>query len=227
MLAVQEADARWRGTFQPAALAMTAQYLRQVVRDVAPIHADGTSAAPFPVHDLAGGGAWVVDIAPLPQRAAQAVLATLVDALVQAKTAGRIPADMPLVLLIDDLPRWAARTPRLLAFVRDQQHRQCRLIGLAERLSMVPPRLAAYTSAVWIGRTSSQEARDPLYAPLPPSLRCVLPHLSSQQAVVTAAAYRHPLLCEIPHPAWLVGDEGAAAVAAAEAQRGQTDTAAS
>jgi hypothetical protein len=54
-----------------------------------------------------------------------------------------------------------------------------------------------------------------------------LPHLSSQQAVVTAAAYRHPLLCEIPHPAWLVGDEGAAAVAAAEAQRGQTDTAAS
>jgi hypothetical protein len=155
-----------------------------------------------------------VDIAPLPQRAAQAVLATLVDALVQAKTAGRIPADMPLVLLVDDLPRWAARTPRLLAFVRDQQHRQCSLIGLADRFSLVPPRLTAHASAVWIGRTSSQEARDPLYAPLPPALRGALPHLSSQQVVVTAAPYRHPLLCEIPCPAWLVGDEGAAAAKA-------------
>jgi hypothetical protein len=46
MHAVQEADARWRGTFQPTALAMTAQYLRQVVRDAAPIHADGVIPNP-------------------------------------------------------------------------------------------------------------------------------------------------------------------------------------
>jgi hypothetical protein len=52
----------------------------------------------------------VVDISPLPQRAAQAVLDDLVTALWDAKANGVIPHHLPLVLLVDELNRWT--TPR-------------------------------------------------------------------------------------------------------------------
>ncbi len=201
---------RWRN-FLATTVAAALRQLQAAERDLGPILAARGVAAGFPVERLAKGGTWVIDVAPLPQRAAQAVLDAVVSSLTRAKAQGTLPLTLPLVLLVDELNRWSAVGPtaaRLAAIVRDQRYRRVALIGLGQQLSTLHPQLLANADAMWMGTTRSLEASDPTYATLPAVLRTRLHRLPPGQRVLDMWPFAQPLLTTIPYPAWLTADEG-------------------
>ncbi len=203
--------ARWRNQFQATTVAAALRQLRAAERDLGPILGEGNDPIALPVEWLAGGGTWVVDVAPMPQRAAQAVIDELVTVLWDAKARGVIPHDMPLVLLIDELNRWSSTGPtasRLAAIVRDQRHRRFSLIGLAQQLSTLHPQLLANADTLWIGSTRSQELAHDVYKHLPPHVHSHLHRLPQGQRVLDAWPMVQPLIVEVPFPNWLIADEG-------------------
>jgi hypothetical protein len=217
VLSLSSERARWRNQFQGTTLAAALRQLRSAVRDLGPVLGIDASRQAFPVEQLAQGGTWVVDVAPLPQRAAQAVLDELVTDLWRAKAHGVIPPDLPLVLLVDELNRWSTTGPtasRLAAIVRDQRHRRFSLIGLAQQLSILHPQLLANADSFWIGVTRSQEASEPVYTYLPAHIRGQLHRLPPGQRVLDVWPLAQPLMCEIPFPGWLISNEGLAVVEA-------------
>lgn len=217
LLALSSERARWRGQFQGSTLGAALRQLRSAVRDLGPLLSPDAPRPAFPVHELAHGGTWVVDIAPLPQRAAQAVLDELINALWQAKARETIPNTTPLVLLVDELNRWSTTGPtaaRLAAIVRDQRHRRFSLVGLAQQLSTLHPQLLANAESFWFGTTRSQEASQEVYNYLPIALRNRLHRLPPGQRVLDIWPLAQPLPCDIPFPSWLIADEGLAVVAA-------------
>ncbi len=91
--------ARWRNQFQSTTLGAALRQLRATERDLGPILGRaGEKIMTFPVELLANGGAWVVDVAQLPQRAAHPVLDELMRSFWNAKANGIIPHELPLVL---------------------------------------------------------------------------------------------------------------------------------
>ena len=214
--------ARWRNQFQATTVAAALRQLRATLRDLGPLVGAVGDAAAFPITELARGGTWVVDVAPLPQRAAQAVLDDLITALWQAKAAGVIPHHLPLVLLVDELNRWTATGPtavRLAAIARDQRHRRFSLVGLAQQLSTLHPQLLANVDTFSIGNTRSQELAEDVYDHLPLHLRSQLHRLPEGQRVIDAWPFAQPLIVEVPFPSWLIADEGLLVVEAWTARR--------
>ncbi len=207
--------ARWRNQFQATTVAAALRQLQSAARDLGPILSPCDTSVRFPVEQLAKGGAWVVDVAPLPQRAAQAVLDELVTALWHAKARGIIPQTLPLVLLVDELNRWSSRGPtasRLAEIVRDQRHRRFSLVGLGQQLSTLNPQLLANADTLWLGTTRARELADDVYDHLPLHLRNELHRLPQGQRVLDAWPLREPLMVEVPFPSWLIADEGLAVV---------------
>lgn len=169
------------------------------------------------MEQLAPGGTWVVDVAPLPQKAAQAVVDELVTALWHAKARGSIPHDLPLVLLVDELNRWWSTGPtasRLAEIVRDQRHRRFSLVGLGQQLSTLHPQLLANAETLWFGNTRSRELADEVYNHLPQHIRSQLHRLPQGQRVLDTWPLTQPLIVEVPFPSWLIADEGLAVVEA-------------
>lgn len=209
--------ARWRNQFQATTVAAALRQLRAAERTLGPILGNNDKLALFPVEELANGGVWVVDIAPLPQRAAQAVLDELVSALWQSKARGVIPHDLPLVLLVDELNRWSSTGPtstRLAEIVRDQRHRRFSLIGLGQQLSTLHPQLLANADTLWIGNTHARELAGDVYNHLPSHIRSQLHRLPQGRRVLDAWPLVQPLVVKVPFPSWLIADEGLAIVEA-------------
>ncbi len=207
--------ARWRNQFQATTVAAALRQLQSAARDLGPILGPRDTTVHFPVEQLAAGGAWVVDVAPLPQRAAQAVLDELVTALWHAKARGVIPHDLPLVLLVDELNRWSTRGPtasRLAEIVRDQRHRRFSLVGLGQQLSTLNPQLLANAETLWIGNTRARELADDAYAHLPLHVRSQLHRLPQGQRLLDTWPLAQPQIVEVPFPSWLIADEGLAVV---------------
>lgn len=210
---------RWRNQFLTMTVGAALRQLRAALRDLGPILGEtGQSAtAVFPAQQLANGGTWIVDVAPLPQRAAQAVLDALVNDLWNAKTRGIIPHQLGLVLVCDELNRFATAGPtasKLAAIVRDQRHRHFALIGLAQEMSTLHPHMLQSADTRWIGTTRSLELAHEVYNHLPPHVRGQLHRLTAGQRVLDAWPLVQPLIMEIPFPSWLIADEGLAVVEA-------------
>lgn len=208
---------RWRNQFQATSVAAALRQLQAAQRDLGPLLSQRTDTARFPVEQLANGGTWVIDVAPLPQRAAQAVLDEVVAVLWQAKADGTIPHDLPLVLLCDELNRWSSRggtLSRLAAIVRDQRHRCFSLIGLAQTLSTLHPHMLDNVDALWMGNTRSRELAEDVYNHLSPHLRGQLQRLPTGTRMLDAPPLAVPQLIEIPFPSFLIADEGLAIVEA-------------
>lgn len=202
---------RWRNQFQATTVAAALRQLQAAQRDLGPLLSQHTRAVPFPVDQLANGGTWVVDVAPLPHRAAQAVLDEVVAVLWQAKADGTIPHDLPLVLLCDELNRWSSRgttLSRLATIVRDQRHRCFSLIGLAQSLSTLHPQMLDNVDAFWMGSTRSRELAEDVYNHLSPYLRGQLQRLPTGTRMLDAPPLTVPQLVEIPFPSFLIADEG-------------------
>lgn len=222
LLSLSSERARWRHQFQGGTVAAALRQLRATLRDLGPILGNVGTKVRFPVEQLAQGGTWVVDIAPLPHRAAQAVLDDLITALWNAKAEAVIPHNLPLVLLVDELNRWSATGPtasRLAAIVRDQRHRRFSLVGLAQQLSTLHPQLLANADTFWIGSTHSREAMEDVYNHLPQHLREQLHRLPQGRRLLDAWPFAQPLSVEVPFPSWLISDEGLAVVEAWRSRR--------
>ncbi len=216
-VALSNERARWRNQFQSTTVAAALRQLRAAARDLGPILGARDEPVRFPVEELAQGGTWVIDVAPLPQRAAQAVLDELVTALWNAKGRGVIPHDLPLVLLVDELNRWSTTGPtasRLAEIVRDQRHRRFSLVGLGQQLSTLHPQLLANAETLWMGNTRSRELADEVYNHLPQHIRSQLHRLPQGQRVLDTWPLAQPLIVEVPFPSWLIADEGLAVVEA-------------
>jgi uncharacterized protein len=208
---------RWRNQFQGRTVAAALRQLQATVRDIGPLLSTNDHVFRFPVEELAQGGTWVIDIAPLPQRAAQAVLDEVVAALWRAKAIGIIPHDLPLVLLCDELNRWSSRgvtASRLAAIVRDQRHRCFSLIGLAQSLSSLHPQMLDNVDALWIGNTRSRELAEEVYSHIPPHLRNQLHRLPTGTRLLDAPPLAMPQIIELPFPSYLIANEGLAVVEA-------------
>ena len=205
------AHTRWRNQFQSKTVGAALRQLRAAQRDLGPILAEIGEEVALPVEDLAAGGTWIVDVASLPSRAAQAVVDELVHTLWQAKARAIIPFDVPLVLLVDELNRWSAGGPtgaRLAALVRDQRHRHFCLIGICQQLSSLNEQLLANADTFWIGSTKSRELIEDVYHHLPPHIVGQLHRLPPGQRLLDMWPLAQPLIAEIPYPSWLIGDEG-------------------
>lgn len=206
---------RWRHQFQASTVAAALRQLQAALRDLGPLLSGNEVVHAFPVAELAQGGTWIIDVAPLPQRAAQAVLDEVVAALWQAKAQGVIPHHLPLVLLCDELNRWSSHgvtMSRLAAIVRDQRHRCFSLIGLAQSLSTLHPQMLDNVDAFWIGSTRSRELAEDVYNYLPLHLRNQLHRLPAGTRLLDAPPLSMPQLVEIPFPSYLIADEGLAVV---------------
>lgn len=169
------------------------------------------------MEQLAKGGTWVIDVAPLPPPAAHAVIDELVTVLWNAKACGIIPHNLPLILLIDELNRWSSSSPtasHIAAIVRDQRHRRFSVVGLAQQLSTLHPQLLANADTLSIGNTRSSELAHEVYNHLPQNIRSRLHRLPPGQRVLDAWPLVQPLVVEIPFPSWLIADEGLAVVEA-------------
>jgi hypothetical protein len=218
--------ARWRNQFQATTVAAALRQLQSTLRDLGPILGESNTVTGFPVEQLARGGTWVVDVAPLPARAAQAVLDELITALWNAKARGVISPDLPLVLLVDELNRWSATGPtasRLAAIVRDQRHRRFSLVGLAQQLSKLNEQILANADTLWLGSVKSQELADDVYNHLPVYIRNHLHRLSPGQRVIDAWPLAQPLTVEIPYPSWLIAEEGLNVVQAFQTRTNHAD----
>lgn len=210
-LAMTTERSRWRNQFQATTVSAALRQLRTTDRDVGPLLGSVEEVVAFPVEALAEGGVWIVDVGPLPQRAAQATLDQLIYELWQAKASGTIPHEMPLVLLVDELNRWSATGPtatRLAAIARDQRHRRFSLIGLAQQASMLHPQLLANSDTLSLGTTKSSELIADCYAHLPVHVRSRLNRLPPGHRFVDAWPFPEPLEVEAPFPSWLIADEG-------------------
>ena len=210
-LAMTTERSRWRNQFQATTVSAALRQLRTTDRDVGPLLGDVDEAVAFPVETLAEGGTWIVDVGPLPQRGAQAVLDQLTYELWQAKANGTIPHEMPLVLLVDELNRWSSVGPtaaRLAAIARDQRHRRFTLIGLAQQLSTLHPQLLANADTISLGTTKSSELIAECYNHLPVPVRSRLHRLPPGHRIIDAWPLAEPLDVETPFPSWLIGDEG-------------------
>ncbi|MDP9316963.1 MAG: hypothetical protein M3R24_39930 [Chloroflexota bacterium] len=214
--------ARWRNQYQSTTVAAAIRQLQTTVRDLGPILGGRGEAVSFPVEQLARGGTWVVDIATLNERAAQAVLAELVTELVRAKARGVIPHALPLVLLADELNRFNARgltAQRLASIVRDARHRRFSLIGLAQQASTLNSQLLASVDLLSLGITRSREAAHDFYDHLPKHIRNQLHRLPPGHRVLDVVPLTQALIVELPYPSWLIADEGLAVVELWQSQR--------
>jgi hypothetical protein len=139
------------------------------------------------------------------------VLDELIARMWEAKARGIIPPDLPLVLLVDELNRWATTGPmaaRLAAIVRDQRHRRFSLVALAQQLSTLHPQLLANADTLWLGSTRARELADDVYDYLPHPLRGRLHRLPQGQRLLDMWPLAQPILVEVPFPSWLIADEG-------------------
>jgi hypothetical protein len=202
---------RWRNQFQALSVGATVRQFRTAARDLGPLLATAGSEVALPVADLATGGTWIIDVAPLGQRAAQAVLDEVVQTLWQAKAHGVIPHTLPLVLMVDELNRWSATGPtaaRLAAIARDQRHRRFSVVGLAQQLGTLHPGLLANADTVWYGITRSRELAEDVYNHLPEHVRAQLHRLPPGQRLLDAWPRAEPIRVSLPWPSWLTDDEG-------------------
>ena len=209
--------ARWRSQFQQKTVAAALRQLMAAERDLGPLLGHIHEQIAFPVERLAAGGTWVIDVSPLPQRAAQAVIDEVVSALWQAKARNSIPHTMPLLLMVDELNRWHANGPtsaRLAAITRDQRHRQFGLIGLCQQLSTLNAQMLANVDGFWYGTTRSAELIEECYAHLPQHIRIRLHRLPDGIRLLDTWPLAEPLALEVPYPSWLISDEGLALVEA-------------
>lgn len=214
-LALGSERARWRNQFQGTTLAAALRQLQSTVRDLGPLLSESGVPTGFPIAELANGGTWVIDVANVPQRAAQVVIDEVIHVLWNAKATGVISAHLPLVLLVDELNRWSTSGPtasRLAAIVRDQRHRRFGVIGLAQQLSTLHPQLLANTDAFWYGITRSQESMSECYAHLAPHIRLALNRLAPGERILEAWPFAEPLRIHLPYPSWLISDEGHVAI---------------
>ncbi len=210
-LTLRSERSRWRSQFQATTLAAALRQLCAAERDLGPLLGDQNDQVAFRPEELANGGVWIVDIATLPHKAAQAVLDELISDLLDAKTCGIIPPELPLILLVDELNRWTTNGPtasRLAGIVRDQRHRRFSLVGLAQQLSTLHPQLLANVDTFWIGTTRSQELSSDSYNHLPSHIRTQIHRLGVGQRVLDTWPLAQPLIAEIPFPSWLNADEG-------------------
>ncbi len=160
----------------------------------------------FPSKSWLQGGAWVIDVARLPRRAAQAVIDEVIRTVWKAKADGTLPHDLPTVLLIDELNAFSTTGPtatRLASIVRDQRHRRFGLIGLAQQLSTLHPQLLANADTTWFGLTRSSELNEEVYAYLPLHVRAQLTRLPQGARSLESPIYPEPLLGLIPFQAGL------------------------
>lgn len=214
---------RWRNQFQSSSVSAALRQLRAAARDLGPLlglaHEEIVS---FPIEELAQGGAWVIDVARLPRRAAQAVIDEVISTVWKAKADGTLPHDLPTVLLIDELNAFSTTGPtatRLASIVRDQRHRRFGLIGLAQQLSTLHPQLLANADTTWFGLTRSSELNEEVYAYLPLHVRAQLTRLPQGARMLESPIYPEPLLGLIPFPSWLISDEGLQVVRCWEERR--------
>ncbi|KAB8333549.1 hypothetical protein SD80_012815 [Scytonema tolypothrichoides VB-61278] len=205
-LALSSDHTRWRSQFQATTVSAALRQFRSAVRDLGPLLADERAYVRLPVENLASGGAWVIDVASLPQRAAQAVIDHIVTELWQAKANGLIPHELPLVLLVDELNRWSQNGPtasRLAAIARDQRHRRFSVVGLAQQMSTLHPQLLANYDTLSLGTTRSAELAELVYSHLPEQIRARLARLPPGKRYLDMWPFQQPLLVELPFPSWL------------------------
>lgn len=142
----------------------------------------------------------------------------------QAKARGIISPEVPLVLVCDELNRFATAGPtaaKLAAIVRDQRHRRFAVIGMGQELSTLHPHMLQSADTRWLGTTHSLEVAQDVYNHLPSHIRSQLHRLPAGQRVLDAWPLAQPLLVTLPYPypSWLVADEGVALVAAWQARQ--------